>query len=69
MTLAARRKALGLTQDDVAQRAPMPQSTVSALERGVIPNPGIDAIEGLARALDWTVQDVVAALRETVAGG
>lgn len=65
MTLRERREALGLTQEAVAFRASIRQGAVSALERGAVSNPTIDTVEALARALDWTVRDVIAAVRET----
>lgn len=65
MKLRERREALGLTQEQVAKRAGLHQGAVSALERGAIPNPSIDRAKKVAEALDWTVDEFIAAVRET----
>jgi transcriptional regulator with XRE-family HTH domain len=46
----ARRKALDLTQEQLAERADMHWTFISGVERGVR-NPGLNAIGRLARAL------------------
>jgi len=45
------RTAKGLTQEQVAEDAGIDQSTISELERGVNPNPTLQTILSLARAL------------------
>lgn len=67
MTLRELRERAQLTQDGVALATGLPQSTVSALESGKVINPRIDTLEKLAAAYIVTLDDVVAAVRETVA--
>jgi len=52
MRLKEIRTGKRLTQEQVAERAGIDQSTVSELERGVNPNPTLQTILALARALD-----------------
>lgn len=54
-----RREALGLTQQELAEKTGMPQTLISRIERGVNQNPGADVLKRLAVALrvsiDWLV--------------
>lgn len=49
-TARARRK---LTQDQLAEKTGLPQTTISDIERGVIKKPSWDAVARIARALDY----------------
>lgn len=66
MTLRERRESLGLTQEQMAVEAEMHQAEISAFERGMVPNPGINRLERLATAYQWSLTETIAALRETV---
>lgn len=66
MTLKAMRDQAGLTQEALAAKSTIPQSTVSALEIGRIANPGIDTVGKLADAYDVPLVDIINALRETL---
>jgi transcriptional regulator with XRE-family HTH domain len=66
MTLKAMREAAALTQEEVAARASMRQSAVSALENGRVPNPTMTTVENLARAYSQPVEAVIAAVRASV---
>ena len=57
-----RRRAAGLTQDELADRAQVSRALVGALERGRH-MPATDAAIGLARALDTTVERLFADAR------
>ena len=50
-----RRHHLGLSQQDLADRARMPQTIISRIERGGNKNPGADVLRRLARALNCSV--------------
>jgi transcriptional regulator with XRE-family HTH domain len=56
-----RRKA-GLGQVELASRAGVAQSTVSKIENGEIRNVGTLTLRKLARALDMTLGELLAAL-------
>lgn len=53
--LKARRKELGLTQPEVEAASGIAQSNISRIERGEIPNPGIETLTALALALKTDV--------------
>lgn len=46
------REGRGWTQDDLGQRAGLPASTVGAIERGDIDDPGFQTVMALCMALD-----------------
>jgi transcriptional regulator with XRE-family HTH domain len=54
-----RREAIGMTQQDVAEKTGIQQTLISRIERGVNANPHADVLLRLARALhcsiDWLV--------------
>lgn len=52
-----RRSELGLSQDELAERANVPRSTISEIETGKR-TPGVDIALLLARALVCTVEDL-----------
>lgn len=56
--IAARRKALGLTQDFVAQRLAVEIETVSRIERGVSV-PSLRTLLAIARELSTSVQELL----------
>jgi len=50
--LAARRDALRLDQDAVAERAGLSRAYISRLERGIVPNPKVGDLLQVAKALN-----------------
>jgi len=56
--IAARRKAKGLTQDELAEQLHITGKAVSKWERG-LSFPGIDLLEPLAQTLDLTVEEIL----------
>lgn len=52
-----RRNEVGLSQDELAERANVPRSTISEIETGKR-TPGVDIALSLARALVCTVEDL-----------
>jgi transcriptional regulator with XRE-family HTH domain len=61
--IRARREELGLSQEQLAERAGLHWTFVSGVERGVR-NPGLNTIGKIAVALGWTLSQTV----EDVAG-
>lgn len=59
--VAARRAELGLTQEEVSEKAGMSQEWCSMLERGRIVQPRISALMGLQKVLDIPVEELVVA--------
>jgi transcriptional regulator with XRE-family HTH domain len=57
--LKRRRKALGLTQVELADKANVAQSMISQIERGKSDNVTIGNLRSLAAALDCTVVDLL----------
>lgn len=57
--IEARRKAMGLTLDQVAERAGMSKSYIWEIENGKNKNPTIRTAWQLAGALGWTLSDVI----------
>lgn len=55
----ARRKAMGLTLEQVAERAGMSKSYVWEIENGKNKNPTVRTAFQIARALGWTLTDVI----------
>lgn len=52
MNLKTARLRAELTQEQLAERTGIDQSTISAIERGAIKSPAYDTVVRLARALD-----------------
>lgn len=68
MNLKQLRERAGLqTQEEAAQRVGIHQTTISGLENGEHASPRLDTLQKLATAYGVTLDDVVAAVRETVA--
>lgn len=67
MTLREMREAAGLTQEACEARSGLRQSQISALEKGRVKNPTMDTLGKLAAAYDRPIDEVIAAVRETVA--
>lgn len=61
-----RRKALGITQEAAADRAPMDMSYWSRIERGVI-DPGLRMVVRIATALETTSGDLMTGTAEPAA--
>jgi transcriptional regulator with XRE-family HTH domain len=58
MNLTRRRRALGLSQDAVAEAAMMDQSQYSRIERGRV-DPSIRTLTRVARALETTPSELL----------
>lgn len=68
MNLKQLRERAGLpTQESAAQRTGIHQTTISGLENGEHPSPRLDTLQKLSAGYGVTLDDVVAAVRETVA--
>jgi transcriptional regulator with XRE-family HTH domain len=65
-TLKALREAAGLSQQELAQRSQINQTTISALERGKIADPRISTLTGLSRAFKMPASRVLNAINESV---
>ena len=52
------RAAAGLTQEELAHKAGMKFSTFVQIEKGRVPNPRIDTLRKIARALDVTLDEL-----------
>jgi predicted ATPase/DNA-binding XRE family transcriptional regulator len=63
------RKAAGLTQEELAERAGIAPETVSALERGINRAPHRDTLQALADALQLAPEERAALLRAARRGG
>jgi len=57
--LQARRLERKLTQEQLAQRAGVPYTTLTKLESGVIKNPSVQAVSKLARALEISLDSLL----------
>lgn len=57
--LLARREALHLDQQAVAERACVSRAYISRLERGVVPSPKVTELEQVATALGLSLVDLV----------
>lgn len=62
--LAARRHLLGLTQAELAVRAGLPRSSVSAIEAGRL-RPSVDAALAVSKALGCAVEDLFGSTDQT----
>lgn len=63
------RELRGLSLGDVADLAGIARSYIHTLERGEAPNPGLRTLDAIARALDITLYDLLAAAGHRVPGG
>ena len=59
MNLKAIRTARGLTQVELAKKLKVKQPFVAALESGAKPNPSLDVLRRLAKALKCTLSELV----------
>lgn len=59
VVLRERRKELGLSQEQVARRAAVSLNVINRLERGVILDPHISTLFGIAEALHTTVSVLI----------
>jgi transcriptional regulator with XRE-family HTH domain len=66
VTLRELRETKGLTQVQVADAGGIEQTTISQLELGKIQDPRHSTLQKLATVYDVEVQDVVAALAESI---
>ncbi len=66
--IVERRKALGISQEELAHRAGLDRTYVSGLERGVR-NPSLTAIVKVARGLGITTDKLLRGLEGGVKGG
>lgn len=64
MTLREMREAAGLTQEQAAERAGLSQPSISSIELGRVPSPGIETVMKLSSAYQQPVESVIAAIRE-----
>jgi transcriptional regulator with XRE-family HTH domain len=58
MDLRMARQGRGLTQEQLADRSGLPQTTISDIERGAIKKPSWDAVARIARALNYEPQEL-----------
>ena len=68
-SLRVLRDRAGLTQTELAGRAGLKQETISALERGKVPNPRKQTLDRLAHGLGVPRPEVWRGLELTVARG
>jgi FMN phosphatase YigB (HAD superfamily)/DNA-binding XRE family transcriptional regulator len=54
-----RREEVGLTQDDLSDRAGIAYSTLSKIERGVVKNPSVFTISAVALALGCSIEELL----------
>src|SRR5579871_3784158 len=57
--LKARRNELQLTSEALAKAAGVTLSTISAIENGKNDNPKLDALQGLAKGLKWSLSELL----------
>ena len=58
MNLRTARRIADLTQEQLAQKAGVDQTTISAMERGISRNPSYETVVKLARALNITPEEL-----------
>lgn len=58
MRLARARRDAGLTQQELSQRAGVPQSVISDIENGKTAYPRVDTAIALSRVLNCTVDEL-----------
>lgn len=63
--LAKHREIKGLSQQALAEKAKVPQSSISRIESGVLKNPGIVCLQKLANALDISLMDLMEDFKQT----
>jgi DNA-binding XRE family transcriptional regulator len=66
--LRERRRELGLSQEEVGEKSGLSQPGVSYIERGLV-LPRLETLERLALALQWTLEDYLAAMGRRARGG
>ncbi len=54
------RQKLGLSQDDFARKADVPYTTLTKIETGVIKKPSVFAMAKIAKALNISLDDLIA---------
>jgi transcriptional regulator with XRE-family HTH domain len=54
------RRAAGLTQQELATAAGLSVSVVQHIERGAIPDPRVSTLKAVAKALDATIDELIA---------
>lgn len=59
VVLRERRKELGMSQEEVARRAGVSLNLINRLERGVVADPHISTLFGIASALDTKVSVLI----------
>lgn len=60
-TIQDRREQVGLTQDELSDRAGLSYSTLSKIERGVVKNPSVFTISSIATALGCSIDEILKA--------
>ncbi len=58
-TIQNLRKAKGLTQDDLSDKAMLSYSTLAKIERGAIKNPSVFTVAGIADALEVPIEQLI----------
>jgi DNA-binding XRE family transcriptional regulator len=53
------RMELGISQDKLSKLADVTFHTIAKIESGATPNPGIETVNKIAKALDVTVNDLL----------
>ncbi len=53
------RKKLGLSQDQLARKADIPYSTYLKIESGYTPNPSIQNVANIAKALNVSIDHLI----------
>ncbi len=53
------RKKVGISQDGLSKRADLAFYTIAKIESGSTPNPSIDTVKKIARALEVTVDELI----------
>lgn len=62
------RKSAGLTQQDLCQKANLSYSTLAKIERGAIKTPSVFTIQGIARALNISLDELLGGVQNTAGG-
>lgn len=58
LDLKTARLARGLTQEQLAEKTGLNQTTISDIERGIIRKPSWDAVAKLSKALDYNPNEI-----------
>lgn len=64
--LTARRKALGMSIDELAKKSGIPKSTVAKIMSGINENPKLDAVKALAYALGLSLNEIGESVESSV---